>query len=90
MTAFRCLRSLQILSGTLDGEAVTRRVTTNAAKPEGLRGPMGQFANAREYPSPAFKDVTAPNADTLYSSARLDLSQGPGYCNSRTNTGATI
>jgi hypothetical protein len=77
MTAFRCLRSLQILSGTLDGEAVTRRVTTNAAKPEGLRGPMGQFANAREYPSPAFKDVTAPNADTLYSSAWLDLSQGP-------------
>jgi hypothetical protein len=56
---------------------MTRRVTTNAAKPEGLRGPMGQFANAREYPSPAFKDVTAPNADTLYSSAWLDLSQGP-------------
>ena len=56
---------------------MTRRVTTNAAKPEGLRGPMGQFANAREYPTAAFKDVTAPNADTLYSSAWLDLSQGP-------------
>jgi hypothetical protein len=56
---------------------MTRRVTTNAVKPEGLRGPMGQFANLREYPTPAFKDVTAPNADTLYSSAWLDLSQGP-------------
>jgi hypothetical protein len=56
---------------------MTRRVTTNAEKPEGLRGPMGQFANAREYPTAAFKDVTAPNADTLYASAWLDLSQGP-------------
>jgi hypothetical protein len=56
---------------------MTRRVLTNAAKPEGLHGPMGQFASAREYPTAAFKDVTAPNADTLYSSAWLDLSQGP-------------
>ena len=56
---------------------MTRRVMTNAAKPEGLRGPMGQFANAREYPTAAFKDVTAPNADTLYSSAWLDLSKEP-------------
>jgi hypothetical protein len=55
----------------------TRRVTTNAAKVEGLRGPMGQFASAREYPSAAFKDVTAPNADTLYSSGWLDLAKEP-------------
>ncbi len=55
---------------------LTRRVTTNAEKPQGLHGPMGQFANARDYPSAAFKDVTAPNADTLYSPAWLDLSQG--------------
>src|SRR5580704_15280394 len=40
---------------------MTRRVTTNVSKPEGLRGPMGQFASAREYPTAAFKDVTAPN-----------------------------
>ena len=56
---------------------MTRRVMTNAAKVEGLRGPMGQFASAREYPSAAFKDVTAPNADTLYSSAWLDLAKEP-------------
>ena len=56
---------------------MTRRVMTNVAKLEGLRGPMGQFANAREYPTAAFKDVTAPNADTLYSSAWLDLSKEP-------------
>ena len=56
---------------------MTRRVTTNTVKPEGLHGPMGQFASAREYPTAAFKDVTAPTADTLYSSGWLDLSQGP-------------
>jgi hypothetical protein len=56
---------------------MTRRLITNAEKPEGLRAPMGQFANLREYPTAAFKSVTAPNADTLYSSAWLDLSQGP-------------
>ena len=56
---------------------MTRRVTTNVAKPEGLRAPMGQFANARQYPTAAFRDVTAPNADTLYSSAWLDLAKEP-------------
>jgi hypothetical protein len=38
---------------------------------------MGQFATAREYLTAAFKNVTAPNADTLYSSAFLDLSKEP-------------
>jgi hypothetical protein len=31
----------------------------------------------RAYPNASFKDVTAPNADTLYSSAFLDLSKEP-------------
>ena len=56
---------------------MTRRVMTNVATVEGQRAPMGQFVNAREYPTAAFKDVTAPNADTLYSSAWLDLSKEP-------------
>ena len=56
---------------------MTRRVTTNVAKPDGLHAPMGQFANARQYPTAAFRDVTAPNADTLYSSAWLDLAKEP-------------
>ena len=43
----------------------TRRVTTNVVEPTGLRAPMGEFANARNYPDASFKDVTAPNADTL-------------------------
>jgi hypothetical protein len=56
---------------------MTRRVLTNVVAPVGLRTPMGRFINAREYPTAAFKDVTAPNADTLYSSAFLDLSKEP-------------
>jgi hypothetical protein len=56
---------------------MTRRVMTNVAESQALRAPMGQFANAREYPTAAFKDVTAPNADTLYSSAWLDVSKEP-------------
>src|SRR5208282_1697294 len=56
---------------------MTRRIGTNAARPVGPHAPMGQFASAREYPTAAFKDVTAPNADTLYSSTFLDVSKEP-------------
>jgi hypothetical protein len=55
----------------------TRRVLTNVAGPTGLKAPMGQFARARSYPDASFHDVTAPNADTLYTSAWLDLSKEP-------------
>lgn len=44
---------------------MTRRVMTNVEKPDGTRAPMGQLNRMREYPTAAFRDVTAPNADTL-------------------------
>jgi len=56
---------------------MTRRIMTNVASPTGMRAPMGQFAKAREYPTAAFRDVTAPNADTLYTVAWLDLGKEP-------------
>ncbi|MFO0803823.1 MAG: DUF1254 domain-containing protein [Gemmataceae bacterium] len=56
---------------------VTRRVMTNSAKPEGTHAPMGQFVRMRTYPDAKFRDVTAPNADTLYSTAWLDLANEP-------------
>lgn len=56
---------------------MTRMVSTNVSTPEGTQAPMGQFANLRHYPDASFKTVTAPNADTLYSVAWLDLSQEP-------------
>lgn len=56
---------------------VTRQVMTNVAQPEALKSPMGQFINVRTYPDASFRDVTAPNADTLYSLAWLDVSKEP-------------
>ena len=57
---------------------MTRRLTTNVTDSAGSFGaPMGQFANLREYPTADFKKVTAPNADTLYSTAWLDVSKEP-------------
>jgi hypothetical protein len=56
---------------------MTRRIMTNVAAPEGNRGPMGQFIRAREYPNASFRDVTAPNADTLYTTAWIDLGKEP-------------
>lgn len=55
----------------------TRRIMTNVAAPAGNRGPMGQFVRAREYPDASFRDVTAPNADTLYTTAWVDLGAEP-------------
>ena len=56
---------------------MTRRVLTNVAAPEAQKAPVGQFARLREYPTPANKEVTAPNADTLYTLAWLDVSKEP-------------
>jgi hypothetical protein len=46
----------------------TRRVMTNVVKPGPVGGmndaPMGQFALVRSYPTPDFRAVTSPNADT--------------------------
>ncbi|WFU72938.1 DUF1254 domain-containing protein [Bradyrhizobium sp. CB2312] len=56
---------------------MTRRVMTNMAAVEGTRGPMGQFIKLRTYPDASFRDVTAPNADTLYTSAWIDVGDEP-------------
>lgn len=56
---------------------LTRRVMTNVASPEGTRAPMGQIVRMRNYPTAAFRDVTAPNADTLYTTTWLDVGKEP-------------
>jgi len=55
----------------------TKRSLTNVAAPTGNLAPVGQFAKLRQYPTPADKQVTAPNADTLYTLAWLDLAKEP-------------
>jgi hypothetical protein len=56
---------------------MTRRVMTNVEKPEATRAPMGQLIRVREYPNASFRDVTAPNADTLYTTVWLDVGKEP-------------
>ncbi len=38
---------------------------------------MGHIIKLREYPNASFKDVTAPNADTLYTTAFVDVGKEP-------------
>jgi hypothetical protein len=55
---------------------VTRVQMSNVPKEEGaLRAPTGQFANVPRYPPADYRGVSAPNADTLYSLAWVDLSE---------------
>lgn len=56
---------------------MTRRVISNVAEPVGTRGPMGHLIKLRSYPDASFRDVTAPNADTLYTTAFVDLGEEP-------------
>jgi hypothetical protein len=56
---------------------MTRRVMTNVVAPVGTRAPMGQLVKMSQYPDASFTDVTAPNADTLYTTAWLDVSKEP-------------
>ncbi len=56
---------------------MTRRVITNVAAPAGTRAPMGHIIKLRQYPDASFRDVTAPNADTLYTSAFFDVGKEP-------------
>ncbi|MFT4040331.1 MAG: DUF1254 domain-containing protein [Thermomicrobiales bacterium] len=56
---------------------ISADVLTNVAAPNGDKAPYNQMSNKREFPDASFTAVVAPNVDTLYTSAFLDLSQGP-------------
>ena len=56
---------------------LTRRNFTNVVKPDGKNAPMGVFVNVPKYPPASDKRVTAPNADTLYSTAWIDVGKEP-------------
>jgi hypothetical protein len=56
---------------------LTRRVMTNVAAAGNKSAPMGSFARLRAYPSASNHEVTAPNADTLYTLAWMDVSKEP-------------
>lgn len=54
---------------------VTRIQMSNVAAVEDLRAPLNQFINIKRYPPADYRGVSAPNADTLYSLAWLDLKE---------------
>ena len=56
---------------------MTRRQMTNVATPDGGHAPMGQLVRMRNYPAPDYHAVTAPNADTLYTTGWLDVTNEP-------------
>lgn len=56
---------------------ITRRYMTNVEKPEGSKAPMGQLMRLRTYPAVDDHTVTAPNADTLYTTTWIDVSKEP-------------
>ena len=56
---------------------MTRRQFTNVATPDAAHAPMGQILKLRTYPAVDNHAVTAPNADTLYTTAWIDVSQEP-------------
>src|SRR5215468_9717534 len=60
---------------------MTRKFFTNYATVQGSRGPMGQMIKLRNYPAVDDHAVTAPNADTLYTTAWMDVSKEPWVLN---------
>ena len=57
---------------------LTRKQLTNVdPKVSELGGPGNRFTHVRKFPSAEMRSVVRPNFDTLYSSAWLDLTDGP-------------
>jgi hypothetical protein len=56
---------------------MTRKRLINVVAPDAAHAPMGQLLKLRTYPAVDNHAVTAPNADTLYTMAWLDVSKEP-------------
>src|SRR4051794_40701570 len=52
---------------------MTRKQLTNVAVPDAAHAPMGQILKLRTYPAVDNHTVTAPNADTLYTTGWVDV-----------------
>jgi hypothetical protein len=63
-----------LLTSDITGKAFTN---VTAPSPATLQAPLNQLVSIPKYPPADYKGVTAPNADTLYSAAFLDVSKKP-------------
>jgi hypothetical protein len=75
--AFRIASDAYIYGYPLVTMEMTRRVFTNVTTAGGTRAPMGQLVRMRTYPDASYRDVTAPNADTLYTTGFFDVGDEP-------------
>src|SRR5688572_28035299 len=55
----------------------TRKQSTNVASPSDIQTPVNQIARWTAISHAKFRRVVRPNADTLYTSAWIDLSHEP-------------
>jgi hypothetical protein len=56
---------------------MTRKRMTNVAMADSANAPLGQLVRMRTYPAVDYHAVAAPNADTLYTTAWIDVSHEP-------------
>ncbi|KVU28426.1 hypothetical protein WK66_08865 [Burkholderia ubonensis] len=66
-----------LVSMDLTRQVMTAPQAASGSHPKFGAGPINQVTNVGEFPDPVFRDVVAPNADTLYSIAWLDLKAEP-------------
>lgn len=73
----RTARDAYIYGYSLMTSEVTRVQMTNVAAPGNMKMPMGRIYNVKRYPPADYRGITAPNADTLYSAAWVDVGSEP-------------
>lgn len=77
LTPYLDLKDAYIYGFPLVMMELTKRQMTNVETPNELFAPVNQLGHTTKYLDPDYTVVVAPNADTYYSSAWLDLSDGP-------------
>lgn len=73
--AFQIALDTYVYGYSLVTTDVTRIQMSNVSAPDELHAPLNQFLNVKRYPPADYRGVSAPNADTLYSVAWLDLKE---------------
>ena len=77
MTKHKIVREAYLFGYPLVTMDMTRKHETNVRVPDDAHAPMGQLVKLRAYPAVDDHGAAAPNADTLYTMAWLDVSAGP-------------
>ncbi len=77
MTKHKIVRDAYLFGYPLVTMDMTRKHETNVRVPDDAHAPMGQLVKLRAYPPVDDHGAAAPNADTLYTMAWLDVSAEP-------------